>query len=1184
MKMIYSQRCRLFALSASLIAGLPVFAVEPFAVPRTATKPVADGVIRRDEYRFAATFKGAANYRQNVGKNPKADPRKSECALTWDEDFVYLAVRSATGKDGSLPKGGARDPAWASESVEFWFDPPKEVRAAEFAKFGQFQLTFACDSKVHAMQHNPGFGLPPRPWKIEGARLKQSVVGDTWDCEIAIPAAAFGAEKLDEGEWGVILGRNFRTNPNVQCSFSPFASSGAYTDSSCYSRFAFRKGVRPTRFNGEPESILKGIPLTVPCNITAKVRTTGTCPPRKYRRFFASHDVDGKGYFGLQEVANPDGSVHMTLFYHARARNVFRNFTHNAIPAPGEEATLSLNVLADRLVYYLDGARIGEIVTDVPLVAEDLGDAFPGGGESGVEGLSFRIVPRALAEDEIRLAAQEGKGLAGDVKWYPSKSLLACELSFPKPAKKSELPVLTLRDARGRKLLERSVPAKRESCVVTGGKNPMMVVHEKVAVAKPGEYLPDGDYTVTLVAGKDRATVIEKKIRMKRYPWFNTTVGTQDVLLPGFTPVKAEGRTVEVVGRKYVFGDDGLPQEVWADGKQILARPVALTGRGLPCRSVEDVDKPSVRTLSESQAGVSGTLASGRVEQDGFIVLDLALPETTGDVTLEIPVKKEFATLYHACAEGIRSNPAGFVPAGDGKVFGSRAIPQTHVENFIPYCWVGTDTRGICYAADSDRGWEHCKGRDAVELHREADGTVAIRLNLINGEGPHEARTITVTLMASPAKPMPKGWRGWVDAFDVPAERNTLCNCSNPTWGCYIVGMARYPTFEDWGYVHKMVEAAKTGKVDKDWVEKWIDRCWTARKEHPELVPWLAKKGEDEAKKTLRAHAYAGMNRPCFLHDKKNTVLYYYTCDTDPCTGLYELDVMADEWGKSTKVYGSHQDYAVYYLKRMCEEGMTGVYNDNTFFSCNYDWVSGNAWIDAKGEVHPSFSLWSLRDFCRRQILAMQEAGVKDPWLTLHHTNANILPTMSYATNTMGMEWKYGRSEYQDRYTRDYIRTVNQGLQTGCFPTSLEGIFDITDPAEKTRVTRTMLAALLPHEVQPTLQACGDHKLVVKALTIKQVFGVGAADCEYRAYWDPENPVVQAREDVMVSSYRRGKRMLLVIGSYSNEDVGLKIALKEDAIAAARDAEDGQALPVSGGTLVLPLKNRDFRMVEIKIR
>ena len=1167
----------------ALFASLPVLAAETFTVACTPVKPNPDGVIRTHEYAHAATFRGAANYRLALLKNkkPAVDGRRTECAVTWDEDYLYLATRSATGPDGFLTKGGPRDGAWLSESVEFWFDPPKEIRQAEFAKFGQFQLTVGFDGKIHALQHNPGFGLPARPWKLDGLKAKNGILGDFWDCEIAIPASAFGAERLEAGEWGMLLGRNFRSNPVVQCTFAPFASSGAYTDPASYSRFELKRNASSSHFNGAPDLLAKGLPLSVPCNISARVRTAGVCPPKKYRRFFACQDLGGNGYFGLQEVANHDASVHMTMFYHARARNVFKNFTHNRIPEPGEETCLSMNVLADRIVYFVDGAKIGEILTDVPLKTGDFGDVYPGGGEPGMECLSFRVVPRALGDEEILQAAQEGKGLSGDVKWYPSKSLLACEISFPRPASREAMPELVLTDAKGRTVLKTRVPAKRESCAVTGGKQPMLVVHEAVAVAKPGEYLPDGDYTVRLIAGPERTVALEKKIRMKRYDWFNTTVGTADILLPGFTPIQTEGRVVEVVGRRYVFADTGLPTEIWSLGQQLLARPVALLG---------DVPTASGRTFearvsaSKTTATFVGSHVSGRVEQDGFIVLDIDLPVTRGPVALEVPVKASFAGLFHAVGEGTRGNPAGFVPKGEGRVFGSRMLTQTHVENFIPYCWIGTDTRGICYAADSDRGWEHAKGRDALELIREPDGTVTMRLNLLNGEGPHAARRLTVTLMASPAKPMPKGWRGWVDAYDVPAERNTLCNCSNPTWGSYIVGMARYPTFMEWKYVRKMREAAETGKVDGNYVEDWIGRCWKARTEHPELVAWLAKKPEEEAKRTLRAHAYAGMNRPCFLKDKKNKVLYYYTCDTDPCTGLYELPVMADEWGRSTSVYGSHQDYAIYYLKRMCEEGMNGVYDDNSFFHCNYDWVSGGAWIDARGEVHPSFSLWSLREFCRRQIVAMLEAGVRDPWLTIHHTNANILPTMSYATNTMGMEWKYGKSEYQDRYTRDYIRTVNQGLQAGCFPTSLEGIFDITDPAEKTRVTRTMLAALLPHEVQPTLQACGDHALVVRALTIKQRFGVGKDDCEYHAYWDGDNPVRQMRDDVMVSTYRRGRRILAVIGSYCDEDVELELALKAGAVASARDAEDGRALSADGGRVALPLRNRDFRLVELEVK
>ena len=1163
----------LAAATAACCAG-----AEVFSVSRTSVRPVTDGVISAGEYRQAATFRGAANYRQTPpGVEPSIDGRRSECAMTWDEAGVYLAVRSATGKDGALPRGGPRDSDSATESVEFWFDPPAGVRGAEFAKFGQFQLVVFCDGRVKLMHHNPGFGLPARAWKAEGLQVRQSVVGDWWDVEIALPAEAFGAESLGEGEWGAVLGRNFRTHPSVQCTFAPFrTANGAYTDASCYSRFALRRGARPSRFNGEPEAILDGLDFPVPCNITAKVLTSGRCAPGKYRRFFATQDIGGDGYFGLQENANPDGSVHLTMFFHVRNRNVYRNFTHSRIPDPGEETTLSMNVLEDRIVCYVDGVMLGSIPADRPLRPGEFGCARPS-VTPGVDVRSFKVVPRALSDSEIRLAAQEGRSLSGELKWYPSLSTLACELSFPVPKSRDSLPVLKVADASGRRVAEVRVPSSRESCVSTGGRRPMLVVHEKVRLAPEGEYLRDGEYKATLsVGGK---VEIEKTFKMRRYEWFNTSVATRDVLLPGFTPVRAVGDSVEVVGRRYVFAETGLPREIWSQGRQLLAREISLR-----CGEVGAVARGrlSVRPRSETTAEFGGSLAKGRVEQDGFAVFDLDVPEGDGGVALEIPVKPEFAKLFHACGEGLRGNPAGFVPKGDGRVFGSRQIVQAHSDNFIPYVWVGTDTRGICYAADSDRGWSHDKSRDAVELVREGDGTVVIRLNLVAAAGRHAARRIEVALQASPVKPMPKGWRGWVDAYDVEAERNMLCNCSNPTWGCYIVGMARYPTYMDWEYVHKMVEASRTGRVDDAWVERWIARCWKDRRENPHLVPWLAKKADDEAAmKSLRAHAYAGIRRACALKGRKRTVLSYYTCNADPCDGLYELPVMKDEWGRFASVFGSHQDYAVYYLKRMCEEGMTGVYDDNTFFRANYDWVTGGAWIDSKGDVHPSFQLFANRAFCRRQIQAMLEAGVEDPWLTMHHTNANILPVLAFATNTMGMEWKYGSADYQDRWARDYVRAVNQGYQGGFFATSLEGIFNIADEAEKTRVTRTMLAVLLPHEVQPTLQASGDHRLVLKVLRAKQAFGVAADDCEYFAYYDPENPVVQANPDVMVSVYRRGRSLLAVVGSYADEPVDLAIPLKSGAVTAAEDVLDGSPVEIAGGAARLRIGRRDCAMLRL---
>jgi len=223
------------------------------------------------------------------------------------------------------------------------------------------------------------------------------------------------------------------------------------------------------------------------------------------------------------------------------------------------------------------------------------------------------------------------------------------------------------------------------------------------------------------------------------------------------------------------------------------------------------------------------------------------------------------------------------------------------------------------------------------------------------------------------------------------------------------------------------------------------------------------------------------------------------------------------------------------------------------------------------------------REFARRQIVAMLEAGVREPWLTVHHTNANILPILSFATNTMGMEDKYGSSsgqdDWQNRWPRDYIRAVNQGLQAGVFPTSIEGPF--YDKTDRTRLTRTMLATLLPHEVQPTLSQTCDTDLMKRVLGIRQAFGIGAADCVYAAYYDGANPVVQADPDVLVSTYGRGTRALLVIGSYRTDAVSLPIVLKRGKVLTLKDAETGAALAVLSGCVTVPLEGHGFAMIEL---
>ena len=127
-----------------------------------------------------------------------------------------------------------------------------------------------------------------------------------------------------------------------------------------------------------------------------------------------------------------------------------------------------------------------------------------------------------------------------------------------------------------------------------------------------------------------------------------------------------------------------------------------------------------------------------------------------------------------------------------------------------------------------------------------------------------------------------------------------------------------------------------------------------------------------------------------------------------------------------------------------------------------------------------------------------------------------------------------------------------------------------------------MFAALLPHEVRPTLQFSCDWKLYEKIMGRLAVFGFAQDDCQYTAYWDEKNPLVQ-RDDVLVSTYRRGKKLMCVIGSYANDDVELTLKLRNGRIVSAENAETGEQIEVRSGEVVLPLKRRDFALVELTL-
>ncbi|MFA6928802.1 MAG: glycoside hydrolase domain-containing protein [Lentisphaeria bacterium] len=904
-----------------------------------------------------------------------------------------------------------------------------------------------------------------------------------------------------------------------------------------------------------------------------------------YRRYFSSVFVSS-GYIFCQEQ---NGLLYIGA--HNFPGVGHKNLLVKRVPPPNEWSHLLLNLLPGRFEMYVNGIKRGELDHGIAVDEEKLGDFVLGNSaERNFAVSDVALYERPLTEAEIRTLSQGEAKVTGSISWFQVLEAVVLDLTANLTENSdTERFELQIRDQKEKCLQSFRISFKNGYDSSENNKA-LRRLHQKLSLS---ESLPDGEYFFVLLEDQAETPLLEKKFVVQKYAWLGNQLGLSRRLLPPFTPLRRQNNTISCLLRDYTLAASGLPAQVKALDKEILADAVKLQVE--KNGQLEEWQASQLEFTREDEININYQLQlqspslkvrlQGEFEFDGLLKLDLffearsdTLPER---VYLDIPIRQEFTQLFHACGEGLRMNPGGFLPEGQGRIWKSRSIEQTHISNFIPYLWVGDDERGISYGADWDKGWVHCEERDAVELHRHADGTVSIRLNLLNA--PKKLRPdepITIVLLASPVKPMPDGWRGWSDGFHTKATRITRCFYSNPYWGSYSSWTSRYPAFKDFNYIKKLVETKETGVIDYAYIKSWVDRVMQSEIQE---APIAHRSGRSYVERhTLAAFALC---KGLFPY-KEIATIYPYTCNITGADALPEFPVFKDEWQGGVHVYQSYSDYAIYYLNQMFDCGFGGVYDDNVFLAGKFHWATGNGYIDEQGNVRPSLGLWRVRNYHKRQLTLMVERGM-EPWITVHHTNTNNLSVLGFATNTMGMEWKYGSHDFQERFSPDYIRAVCHGKQGGFYPTVLDGITGSDSPEKRSWATRTMLASLLPHEVRPTCPRSSDTKLIRETLDRFFIFGTHLPDCRFYAYWATDNPVRLSCPELLTASYQRGSKMLIFLGSFADQDQSDELSLvfageKARHLKSVIDLESGKLLPCSTTTLPLQVRKHDFVFLELE--
>jgi hypothetical protein len=678
--------------------------------PYAYQKPVIDGVLNDVEWQAAESV----NAMQTTGK--QVSPRQARFWMMWDEDTLYMAMRSPL-RAGERLVQNLRDP---SRDINVVFDDSYEIFVDVGAKspdgqpvFYQYLANFA-GARLDIM-HEPAVGNSRSGWSANWTVRNRLTEKNEWEMEVAIPRRSLNRTTpfADREAISFLIARNFK-KPWEQNSFEG-TSSFAVLDT--HTRVVLSKSAPAIHLLrvADPQAQTFGVALAAFSHAATKLAWS----------FASDGGVTKSGVFDVpkgQLVVAPDTALDF-----------------DRVPAKGHPVgAYRIRVTsADGQTTYLDWASTRQF-GDLKSLALDTPDS------TDRIGVTLALNP---VNDYVRVT--------GDFIDYANRGqVVRCDVVVRNEAGKQMAQESYTLDAlayvRGVIRLPGLSEGKYSATLTVLGKENRVLREERSDFSK-----------------EDPA---------KKFKWWNTTAGNIAKVIPPWTPVKAKGQDVAVWGRTMTIGAAGLPAQVVSQGRALLAAPAVLRAELPDGKTTEAkggkakiISATDARVVADSRATLGNIQVASRVttEFDGMFKVEMTLtPKGKVDVnTLQmvVPIAQETAQYVYGKGEGIRSGyDMGFLPTDKtGRIWDCRRVdsqPMT-VGSFIPYVWVGNADAGLCWFADSDQGWVPNDTTPAIELVRTAKG-VELLFNLIAAPFTLDApRTLVFAFQASPAKALTGAWR-----------------------------------------------------------------------------------------------------------------------------------------------------------------------------------------------------------------------------------------------------------------------------------------------------------------------------------------------------------------------------------------------------------------------------------------
>ena len=1078
----------------------------------------------------AEEWKGAVrSQRYSQLQKIVAFPARAEYLVGYDRDNLYLAARCETGPAGILRRVKPR----SGNALAMNDDSFECIFIDDLAKGKDVRIRHLIVNAIGAAYGQGSDAGRSVAWKPEGMKVASTVTNGVWSFEMAIPRATVGYAS-DAAVHGLRFCRNWRRiiGGYEQQSSDAQGCGGYFTATHC----------PELRFDADAPVV--------------QVVEAGGPGERK--------DV----YPVRVKVTNPTTKpLALKVSIHGKAIN----------SQPG--------VLDRELTLAAGGSELCEM--EGPILGDekiDLTIAVTSG--DGAKTYYFRnltVEPNSPVRI-FRDVSVDASRLALRFAYYPSYSKIraVADLGNLGDAAQGRTATVVIRDARGDELARVSGKPDKDGVF----ERIFDVPDLKARTLSIGK----DDYTITLSTDVTADGSAQQSFKRTVFEWEGNKYGLSDLVPPPFERIKVQrfggleslesckpvelekDSVVKVVLRNYTIGDYGLWKQVNAAGKDILARPMTLQ------------TSQTSQTFQTSQT----------YDVDGMMDWRLTLkPGRYEPMALEIPLRAERAKLLHACADGMRYNYGGEVPAGEGRVWESGKAPRTSIiGSYLPYIWVGGPLRGLAVFGESDRGWVTDGKTPCQEIVREKDGTVVLKLNLIQRPVDlKDPQTIHLAFQATPVKPMPENWRG-----KHPGALVGACLY----WGAYSAFCDVEPYDGTDAYLRKMAEVRKTGKIDRDFVERYI-------RDYPNPFP-KDSKAWAERNRSITAHYHAGMNMA--RNDYEGNYrggMTFYTNARGVTLGNPSGTTFCDEWTRgefSSRPFASreaclwydldpcasYRDYAAWWWRKMFDsDTCRNIYWDDVFLQSNFDLVGTEAYRLPSGEIQPASGVFNMRALIRRCFILKAELGRDPLWNWVHMTNTEMAPVMAFAGFQYDWEDNGGTEPFQVRYSRASIQAQSLGRQYGN-KVGIMGYFSKKSDEHIRWLARTGTGVLLTHELEWFRPPDGT---TVWKETYRRVqdWGYGKDDTDVWNYWDEDvvYPVAIAGLETssLAMARKAEKKALVVVCNYEHSDGS--VCVKPDSATLglpkdykAYDFETGAEIPLSGGAASVSLPAYDFKIVRFE--